>query len=223
MAHENFRIVELKARGRWRLVYWRGGKRFRPSFPTLAAAKATRKQLTSGSAPDEQFALLSAADRERLMQVWREADRRQVDLLAALTRAETAATTSPPAGDVLAEMFAAKRSAGRDHDYLKSLRQVVKMFLRGRERRAVNLFTLADVEGFLAGKNPASRATLRSRLSTYFKFAVRRKHRLDNPCAALEHVKVLKSPPQIFTPEQAEACLKWFLKLEEGGRRKEQN
>jgi hypothetical protein len=76
----------------------------------------------------------------------------------------------------------------------------------------VTRFVLADVEAFVNSKNVSSRPTIRSRLSTLFKFCVRRKWRLDNPCYGLEGVKVLKKLPRVMLPAEAKAALEWLVK-----------
>jgi len=125
-------------------------------------------------------------------------------------------TVSPAIEEVVAEMVKEKTAARRDPDYVKSLKQVAKMFMKGRQRLPMNLFTALEVNTFLDSKKLASRSTLRSRLATLFKYARRKKYRTDNPCAEIEPVKVLRNPPVIFTPAQTQTCLHFFKKKPRG-------
>jgi len=70
--------------------------------------------------------------------------------------------------------------------------------------------SLRDVEGFLDSRNLSYRQTIRARLSTLFRFAVRRGYRPDNPCDRLESIKIHKDPPTILTVEQTTRCLEWL-------------
>jgi len=121
------------------------------------------------------------------------------------------ATTSKALADVIAELIQTKEKAGRASGYTKSLGQVLKQFARGRERLRVDLVTLADVEAFLESKLLASRSTHRARLSTLFKFALRRGYMAENPCTKLEATTYHQPPPRIFTPGELRTLLEWFI------------
>jgi hypothetical protein len=195
----------------WRVRWREAGKIRRKFFRSESKAEVLAASLRGEAvAVKKQLAALAEPDQEKLVMVFKEAQRRGLDLLALLSPTVAAAPGSPAAQAVLEEMLLAKTNAGRDKDYLKSLAGIVNGFLRGRERLAVNQFTAADVEIFLASKKIGYWPTLRSRLSTYFKFAMRRKYRPDNPCAALETITTLQSSPEIFTPAEAATCLKFL-------------
>ena len=181
-------------------------------FSGRAAAEAQAAFLRGAAmSADQQFLRLPLEEREKLVLAHKQAAANGVDVLA-LAMAPPATVTVPSIAEVLTEMLALKKKAGRAADYLKSLRQIGAMFARGRESLAVDKFTVREVELFLDGKALASRATLRARLATVFKFAVRRGYRLDNPCDRLEAVSVVATPPAIFTLKEVELCLAWLQK-----------
>ena len=194
------------ASGRSRRLYFRK--------EVEAEAEAARRR-GSALAPDQQFFLLSHAERENLLLARRLAAERGLDLLRlVMAAAEPAAV--PTADDFLRELLAAKRNAGRAQLYVQGLAWIWKQFIAGRGQLPISQFGLPEVSAFLDSKKLAYRSTLRARLSSGFKFAVRRGWLAGNPCDRLEAVKVLKSPPQIFTPAQVQAALQWLRKNPEG-------
>ena len=127
--------------------------------------------------------------------------------MAAAKRAEAEA---PAIGDVIAEIVSVKRRAGRAESYIARLDQIGSAFCSGRENLPIEKFTLADVERFIDSHSIRYRSTLRSKLSTMFKFAIRRGYRVDNPCARLETVSVPHEIPAIFTVNELELCLRAY-------------
>jgi integrase len=210
-------ISKCKVRGlsKWR-VRWREAGRIHRKFFTgrdgaESFAATLREDLLSKR---KQLLALPQADVEKLLLVHSEAQKRGVDLSGLLTLLQS--TKDAPAAhsirEVIAEMESIKRKAGRANDYLNSLKSIADAFCKGRESLDVSKFTVGDVERFLDSKNIESRSTLRSRLSTLFKFAVRRGYRVDNPCDQLEAVTPPHKPPAIFTLAEVKKCLDW-LKL----------
>jgi integrase len=139
---------------------------------------------------------LTAHERERAIASWRES--------------QTGLQPGPKItlSKAITELIQVKKSAGRSGRYTDNLKIILDQFAKGRESTALASVSLADVETFLNSKAIASRSTLRARLSTLFKFAIRRGYRIDNPCARLEPVTVPHTPPAIFTVEQVGECLK---------------
>lgn len=112
-------------------------------------------------------------------------------------------------GAVIKLLLAAKTLANCRPCYLKSLRQYLTRFAKGRESRALSEFTASDVETILAQQKSASaRQTWLNRISTLFSFAVRRGYIDSNPCDRIERIHVEQRPPKILTPEQAELLMK---------------
>lgn len=191
-------------------VYRReGGKRKRSFFQSKAAADAQAEQLRDQiSKAGEAWFSLPAPDRDRLMQAYALAKERGVDLNTILNGAQPT-TEGPKLKEFIADLITTKENAGRADQYTKTLKTTLTQFAAGRSL-TISQITLAHVESFLHSKSLPSRSTLRSRLSTMFKFAIRRGHRLDNPCARLEPVTVIREAPAVFTVPQAAKCLKWL-------------
>ncbi len=118
------------------------------------------------------------------------------------------ASKGKPLQAVIDELVTAKENAGREGRYVSRLKLVCDWFAKGRGSVPIDKITLADIEGFLDGKALASRSTLRARISTLMKFAVRRGYRPNNPCERLEAVTYVKPPPKVFTVEQFDAAAK---------------
>ncbi len=197
---------------RWQVRYHEAGKVKKQFFTGKEAAEAQATFLRGASlSADQQFLMLAQGERERLLLAATDARERGVDLLD-LVRSFQSAPVSPSIEDVMHEMDALKRKVGRDSGYLDSLGQIIAMFAKGRETMAINKFTVREVESFLDSKELASRSTLRSRLSTLFKFSVRCGYRADNPCSQLEAVTIAKPPVAVFTVDEVQKCLTW-LKL----------
>ena len=111
--------------------------------------------------------------------------------------------------EAVKELLQAKRGANLRPVYITSLAGYLARFAKGRETRAVESVTTAEVEEFLSQfKNPNSRATWLNRVSTLFAFAVRRDFISKNPCAALERITVDRRAPFILSPAQAETLLR---------------
>jgi|GEM_PF-671362 len=195
-------------------VRWHEGDRVKRAFHLSRSAAETQATELRGAAVGvrQLLAHLSQADQEKLVMLFNEAKRRDIDLLELLNVSQPETTAAPAIADVLSEMETAKRKAGRAEDYLNSLRHIIEAFYKGQDRLPIDKFTVADIEKYLDSKNLESRSTLRARLSTLFKFAVRRRYRLDNPCAQLEAISVAFVTPSILTVEETEKCLAW-LKL----------
>jgi len=186
----------------------------RKYFTSKDAAKAFAGRLKGDQIGiDDFWSGLSQSDREKMFSVWREAERRNLDLMALVTRPDAAATVaSPSCSLVRREMVDAKETSGLSSDYVSSLSQIVKAFIKGRESVPMASVSFADVVTFMDAQNLRSKPTVRARLSTWFKFGLRRGYCPVNLCERLDAVKVPKAPVRIFTPEEVETALKWFRK-----------
>ncbi len=204
----------VRGQTRWAVHRLEAGKRKRTFFNSKKAAEAEAGLLRSQlAAVGEAWLALPAPERQRLIQVHCEARQLGVelaDLLADWKRSPRFTGSSPPLETTIAELLNAKATSGRSARYAASLAIPLRQFARGRERAPIASIGVLDVEGFLNSKNIHSRQTLRARLSTLFRFAVRRGYRADNPCDRLESVKVVKTPPAILTLEQVKQCLEWL-------------
>lgn len=158
-----------------------------------------------------QIAALPHSDQEQLFMAWKECRRRGLSILAAVTSAPV--EVEPRAiGDVIKDMLAAKRTAGRATRYLSNLKMVTERFAAGRESTPISMLGLAEVEAFLNANGIHYRSTLRARLSTLFKFAVRRGYVAANPCERLEAVTVAKASPSVMSIAEITKILKWLKK-----------
>ena len=119
-------------------------------------------------------------------------------------------TDVPTLGGAVEALLAAKASAGRSPRYTDTLRVLLGQFTRGIEAKLISSISAEDVEAFMGGIALASRPTYRARLSTLFRFCIRRGWISANPCERLEPVRVVAKPPAIFTPEQAKLALEWL-------------
>ena len=145
------------------------------------------------------------------MAAYHEASQHGIDLVEAIRLAANCSSgVSPTIGKVITDLGTSKQSNGASKDYVTALKLSLTQFAKGRESLSINKITLADVEMFLDSKNLASRASLRSRLSTLFNFAVRRGYRLDNPCKRLEPIRTTYRPPEIFKTAQFKAAVQWI-------------
>ena len=196
---------------KWVLSRGRGKDRKCTFFNTKAEAQAAAETLRLDiSQACQEWIQLSPSDRQRLILAYHEAARAGITLDAIVTQAKAAPSgpaASPPLSAVMTELLAAKSAAGRAPAYTANLRAILNDFAQGKESTPIASIHLPDIQSFLDSKELASRSTLRSRLSTCFKFAVRRGYRQDNPCACLEPITVIKPPPAVFTPHQVQSCL----------------
>ena len=198
----------------WRVRWHEMGKVRRKFFTAKDAAQAFAGRLRGDQIGiDDFWSGLSQSDREKMFSVWREAERRNLDLMALVTRPDAAATVaSPSCSLVRREMVDAKETSGLSSDYVSSLSQIVKAFIKGRESVPMASVSFADVVTFMDAQNLRSKPTVRARLSTWFKFGLRRGYCPANLCERLDAVKVPKAPVRIFTPEEVETALAWFRK-----------
>ena len=201
---------------KWAVHRHESGKRIRTFFATKKAADAEAILLRGQQAASGDVWLsLSPQERQQLIQVHNEAKELGVDLgelLADWKRSPKFIGSSPGIGKVMTELLAAKKAAGRSPRYLGTFAVPINQFAKGKESTPIAKISLRDVESFIGSRNMNYRQTLRSRLSTLFRFAVRRGYRADNPCDRLESVKIHHAPPSILTVEQTKKCLEWLDK-----------
>jgi site-specific recombinase XerD len=217
MATRKITVRRVKVRGAylWRVRRWENGKPRRTFFSSKAKADAEAANLQAqADRAGTVWLSLPAAQRERLIAAHHEAESNGVDLQKAIAVARQHPNgDGPPLQEVISQLQAAKLKAGRSERYVDSgLLVILNQFAADRERMPITDLGLIDVEAFLDSKALASRATLRSRLSTLFKFAIRRGYRPDNPCDRLEPIKYQKPPPAVFSPKQFEAAWTWLRK-----------
>jgi integrase len=197
---------------KWRVRWHELGRVHRKFFSGRDSADAHAATVRGDAiSARKRLQALPQADQEHLFGIYTEATKRNISLASVVSLLPlTSKSESPAIETVLAEMEIAKRKAGRAGRYLHSLNVIGSGLMQGREKLAVDKFTVQDVERFLDSKNIQSRSTLRARLSTLFKFAVRRGYRSDNPCNQLESVTLAHVPPAILTVAETKKCLDWL-------------
>lgn len=208
-------VTKVKVRGeaRWRVRWFEAGRIFRRFFTGRDAAEALGAKLRGEVLPRKHRLLNLPPDaQDGLLRIYGEAKRLGValDTIPSLLSSNGKPATGKAIADVLDELLAAKRNAGRATSYLASLGQKVKQFIAGRERMPVDRFTVREVEAFMDTKAIRHRTTIRSRLSTLFLFSIRRGYRPDNPCDRLEPISLPHETPSILTVDEVEKCLGWF-------------
>ena len=195
----------------WVVSFMDQGKRKRSYQKSKQDAEFEAKRI-QGEKEDSGSAWmdLPPRERQRLMMAWQAAKDRGLDLYELATGTVTTKTDSVTLAKAIEQLLEAKQTAGRSGDYIAGLRINLGQFSKGRGGAKVDALSLGDVEAFLDTKAVASRSTLRSRLSTLFRFAVRRGWRTDNPCDRLEVVTVPHQPPAILTVDQTRTALNWL-------------
>ncbi|MEI8291594.1 MAG: hypothetical protein WCH99_19165 [Verrucomicrobiota bacterium] len=161
---------------------------------------------------ESAWALLNSDEKSNLVAVWREARRRNVDLMAAVIAAEGLPDKAVKLSKVISELIVAKRNAGRNKDYLWGLENYLNRFAKGREKKPILAVDSKMVATFLETLPEDSRTTARSRISTLFNFAVRHGYIPANPCARLERAKVVQKLPAVMSPEEAAQALEYLIK-----------
>lgn len=211
--------ITSHGKARWLSDYRRDGRRYRAFHDTrqqaeAAVARAAAEMAEAGAA----WVALDASERMRLMSFWRETQALGTtpeEVMAAWRKAgEVGSRVS--VGATVKELLTVKNSAGASAKYRDGLRLVLGQFIRGQESAPIESLTFRDVEAFLESKRLASRQTLRSRISTLFRFAVRRGYVRSNPCDRLERVRAAWSSPEILTPMQAARCLVYLRRNPRG-------
>lgn len=114
-------------------------------------------------------------------------------------------------GQAVSAVVAAKSVAGCRPAYVRSLRQYLTMFAKGREGWPLAAITTESVEEWFAGRSeaPTARVANTGRLAALFSYAVRRKWTADNPTRYLERIRIDRKPPFALTPLQAALILDW--------------
>lgn len=207
-------VAVSKCAGKWRVRWHESGCVHRKFFGGKGSADAFAAKVRGDALSRHQKLLgLTPQEQDQLILVHDEARRRGVSLSSLLTllaSEEGKPSASPSIDAVLKEMIALKKVVKRDKEYLNSLEQIIGGFCKGRETLGIDQFTYKDVELWMGTKSLRYRTTLRSRISTLFRFAVKHGYRADNPCDRLESITAAHVPPAVLTVGEAERCMKWF-------------
>jgi len=120
--------------------------------------------------------------------------------------------------DAIADLLLAKEAARRRPAYIRSLRQYLALFARGREDLPLSDVTVSHLDTWFASRReaPASQASNVGRLSALFEFGIRRGWLSMNPCRRLERITVEPKPPRILTPPEASRLMEFATVSEPG-------
>jgi integrase len=210
----NHKIYFLKPRNRWRLEYFKEGKRHRPTFKTKEKAEAeiatveaeekTNSSLWATMLPAERsdlFLVLTEVKKAGLTprQVWEDHKRGHAGDSIIDIASDKAVT----------ECVKSKLDANRRRIYVDKLEWLLLRFIKGREAQSVGGMKTEDVKAFLDGKSPITRKTYTSHLAAFFSFCVRRNYIKKNPCDALDAITIDRKPPKILTLKQCKEALVW--------------
>lgn len=115
----------------------------------------------------------------------------------------------PSLADAVADMLRSKAASRRRPSYVRSLRQYLGAFARGREHVPISALTSVDIEQWFADRAeaPATRAANIGRLSALFAYAIRRGWVAHNPCSRLERIRIEHRPPRILSVDESRRLL----------------
>jgi integrase len=111
------------------------------------------------------------------------------------------------------EFLKAKQFSNRRPSYIKSLKEYLKLFFAGRENWAVADFKSLDIELWFESRNeaPSTRASNVGRLSSFFRFSLRRGYHSINPCDALDTIRLERGTPKVLQPDQCRRLLHFLI------------
>jgi site-specific recombinase XerD len=226
----NVRIWEGKVRGdrRWIVAYSVGGKMVRKFFADKSDAIALRDELSGDpDATSAQWALVPKQDRYGILKALDLASHHGLgiyDCVAKCIQGHTPppSSTPPPTppvpapkrsgkilSDAAAEIVSAKESASRRPQYVSEFNRSIRSFIEGRESMNLSSVDTGMIEHWSAQwPNPATRKGKLDHMRVFFSFAVRRGWITQNPCTALEMIKVDSRTPRILTVEQCDNLMR---------------
>jgi integrase len=116
---------------------------------------------------------------------------------------------SVPVDEVVRQLIASKRAAGRSESYLYVLNFNLGRLIAHFDGRMISTITTPDIEQFLAGIKaaPGTWNTIRRDCVTLWSYAIKAGFAKENVAKASERARVIDKPPGILTPEQAAALL----------------
>lgn len=190
-----------------------GGKRKRLFFRTraeadLELARIKKKQRMEGedalAIPDSLR--IMARDCAQKLAPWKRTLAEATDFYLAHLEA---VSRSIIVDALVNEYVDSKRRAGQSDVHLADLRYRLGSFARDFGQVPVRTLTSATIEDWLhaLGLSPKSFNNFRDRLSALFAYGVRRNYLGSNPVAAIDSVKEVDGPPEIFTVDQLAAVL----------------
>lgn len=196
------------------------GKRRRFRFDTMKAAEKKREELISR--------------RNRSGDIWDDMpERRKVEIVSILEEMDSRGVTlrevwnhfqkggktikSKPLKEAVNECLVAKLKANRRPKYLAELENTLCQFADPRAVAPVHSISVSDIDDFInAVAADSTKASRRSRMSTFFKWAIRQGYCFENPVSATEAISVDYGEPEILTVEQCKSLLNAAVKIDSG-------
>ena len=189
------------------------GKRTRKFFPTKREAEAwlrktlarVRKEGEGSIHMPEKLRIEAVACDERLKALGKtitDATNHYLLHLAAVQRSCTITV-------LIREFIVTKEQDGASETYLKDLKHRLGIFEQDFGERVVAEILSVDIDDWLRSLAVAAqtRNNYRTVIRTMFEFAVARNYAPDNPTTKTAKAKVVRSAPEIFTPEQMRKVL----------------
>ena len=108
------------------------------------------------------------------------------------------------------QLLSVKAAANLRDSYIRSLREYLFLFARGRWSVPIDKFTVSDIEDWFCSRNeaPSTKSSNLGRLSSLFSFAVRRGWIEKNPCDCVERIRLEKKPPRILSIPEVQKLLR---------------
>ena len=117
--------------------------------------------------------------------------------------------------DAIKQAVDEKRAANRRAQYLREIESVWKQFARGRGTMGVHeVDTQAVKRWVFAAATEWTRDTRRSRLDTFFKWALKQGHTRRNPVEAVEKISKEFKPAEVFTPAECKRLMDAAWKID---------
>jgi len=196
----------------WLIQGLRGsdGKRRRLFFPTKEAAET---ELARIKAEDNGALLLDASIRvmaregTELLKPYGKSLRDAVEFYLAHLRSKPAAIVTVSA--LVTEFLAEQSRLGRSATHQNDQRQRYNRFLASFADREAQSIGPSEITAFLGSLalSPQSVNNFRACLSALFNFGAKRGYLERNPVAAIERIKRVDEPPEIFTPADLQRLL----------------
>lgn len=193
----------------WRIEGHReNGKRKRLFFKTKGEAETRLAQLKAIKAREgEDAANLTMEQRADAVRAMKALRGHSVTLEAvALEYVERmkAIDRSRSFSDVYEELIEAKENDGASREHLNAMKVRLKKFREDYGDKLVAAFTSHEIDDWLRGQKlvPQTRKNYRDAIRLAFNFAISRDYCEKNPVDKVGKVKVVASPPEVFTPDE---------------------
>lgn len=120
-------------------------------------------------------------------------------------------SSGPLLGAAILLLLDAKKTSGCRPAYVRSLRQYLAQFSRGREHEPLESISVDTIETWFSSRGEAAavRSSNVGRISALFSFAIRKGWLKENPCDRLERVVIPVLPPTILTVQQSWSLMRY--------------